>query len=482
MRAPNALVRLAPLAAALLLAGLSLLSGCSTRNALAPNVPPQTGIFVQGPVDTVNHLVHLYWFGNDTDGFVTGFELRFLNPLAPADTQWVRTERTDSLISVYTPTGLSEPVFEVRAIDDDGAVDPTPATQSFTFSNQAPTVNFQNEPGFADSTFAVVTLQWIAADPDGDGTKMTYRVWLNGHESEAEIVSQKGVTLSMNKFLEGGQLLSGYRTVYLQGIDDGGRAGNIDSTRWFVRAPVSGTRARLLLIDDVPSSNPANFTTDTAWTNTAARNLASDQWSLLRLEFTQPFRSADDVRQTFAMFENVIWYRGTQTNFSTLLRDYQDGIADYIDGGGSFFLEGLNLIEGLAANGPLREDWVTDYLGSRRLIPYETSLPGDSSTTWGISTNRILRSTLLADSLRAAGIFSGLRGFDVLDTNQVLLWAPPNQLTQLNQFNVPVAVSVPHPGGGRMTIITGPMRGLDGFRTVPRFLAKVFQLLGLTGP
>ncbi len=478
MRISTPFLRAWPLGLLMLLA---LLAGCSVRKTFVPNVPPETGLFVQGQLDTVNHLVHLYWYGNDADGFVTGFDLRLTSPQAPADTQWIRTTRTDSLIAAYTPTGLSEPVFEVRAIDDDGAVDPTPATQQFTFTNKAPTVNFQGEPGINDSTFASVTLNWFGADPDGDGTKMVYRVWLNGNEANADFTSNKFITIATDRFRQGGQLLSGPRTVYVQGIDDGGRAGNIDSTTWYVRAPVSGTRARLLLIDDVPSANPANFTTDTAWTNTAVRNLAPDEWSLLRLEFTQPFRSSEDVRQTFDLFENVIWYRGTQTGFSTLLNDYHDGIAAYMDGGGSFFIEGLNLIQGLAATGPLPEDWVTRYCGSRGLLKYETSLPGDSSTTWGISNARILRSTLLADSLRAAGIFSGLRGFDVLDTNDVLLWAPPNQLTQLNQTNIPVAVTVRLGSGGRMTIITGPMRGLDGFRTVPRFLAKTFELLGLTG-
>jgi len=461
---------------------VALVAGCSTKNMLVPNLPPNTGLFIQGQIDTVNHVVHLYWYGTDTDGFVEAFDVRFMNPLAPADTQWVRTTRTDSLIAAYTPTGLSMPVFEVRAIDDDGAVDPTPATQAFTFTNQAPTVSLLSPPGVNDTTFASVTLSWFGADPDGDGTKMVYRVWLDTDSANANVVSSKSFTIPTSQFRQNGQLLSGYRTAHVMGIDDGGRAGNVASTTWFVRAPTSGTRARLLLIDDIPSSNPTNFTSDTLYTNTATRNMQPDEWSLLRLEFTQPFKSIEDVRQTFALFENVMWYRGTQTSFSTLLLNYQDAFADYIGSGGSFFLEGLNLIQGLAANGPLREDWVTDYLGSRGLLKFETSLPGDSSTAWGISNTRLVRSSLLADSLRSAGIFAGLRGFDVVDTNQIVLYAPPGTLAQAHSVNVPVALSVPQPGGGRMTIVTVPMRGMDGLRTAPRVLAKMFQLLGLTGP
>ncbi|HYM80726.1 MAG TPA: hypothetical protein VEY91_04845, partial [Candidatus Limnocylindria bacterium] len=81
--------------------------GCSPKSTLVPNVPPETSLFVQGPVDTVNHVVHLFWFGSDPDGDVAGFEVRFKNPDAPADTQWTVTTRTDSLFTVFTPTGVS---------------------------------------------------------------------------------------------------------------------------------------------------------------------------------------------------------------------------------------------------------------------------------------------------------------------------------------------------------------------------------------
>ncbi|TFG89349.1 MAG: hypothetical protein E4H17_00845, partial [Gemmatimonadales bacterium] len=70
---------------------LTLLAGCGTKGTLKPNTPPDTRIFVQGPVDTVNHNIHLYWFGTDVDGTVRGFEIRLLDslPVALADTGWV---------------------------------------------------------------------------------------------------------------------------------------------------------------------------------------------------------------------------------------------------------------------------------------------------------------------------------------------------------------------------------------------------------
>ena len=40
---------------------LALVAGCAKKKILAvENLPPETTLFVQGALDTVNHVVHLY--------------------------------------------------------------------------------------------------------------------------------------------------------------------------------------------------------------------------------------------------------------------------------------------------------------------------------------------------------------------------------------------------------------------------------------
>ena len=178
----------------LLLAGLvSAIASCAKKKEVfAPNLPPETLVFVRGSLDTVAHVVHLYWFGSDPDGNVVDFQVRFVNPSAPSDTQWVstahddsaRTLITDSLFVVYTPDGFSAPRFEVRAVDDRGAVDPSPAVQVFKFKNDAPLITLTGSPPIPDSTFASATLAWRAVDPDGDAGRMTFRAWLDGLTGE----------------------------------------------------------------------------------------------------------------------------------------------------------------------------------------------------------------------------------------------------------------------------------------------------------
>ena len=77
------------------------------------------------------------------------------------------------------------------------------------------------------------------------------------------------------------------------------------------------------------------------------------------------------------------------------------------------------------------------------------------------------------------GGYGQLRGFAVRDTQDVAVWARTGNLTDGNAFDVPVAVSVSEPGGGRLVAVTFPLRSANKFGTVARFLAKVFQQLGL---
>ena len=481
---------------------MALACGCAKKKILSvANLPPETTLFVQGPVDTVSNLVHLYWFGSDPDGSVAAFELRFKNPAQPADTQWVLTARTDSVMTVFAPSGFTAPVFEVRAIDNEGLRDPTPAREDFKFSNQSPTVTFTPRLHMTDTTYASVTLAWIGTDPDGEAGAIRYQVGLDTIPSALSLVSGTSATLDTTSFkIAGVYPTTRPRQAFIRAIDGGGRASGWDSVRWVVRAPsAAGIHPRLLLIDDVPSSNPANFGVDTMWSNNVARDLPAGSFSILRLEFTQPFRSEKDVLQTFRQFDGVVWYRHTQGTFSTLLSGYQDALAGYLDGGGKLVLEGRNLIGGENSVGPLRGDWVTRYLGSTALIRSPITGRADSTVSWSISPgyidtvdsapvlrNIILRSPAYRDSMWNRSGVEGLRGFEVKDTSYVALWAADSALSPRVPRSIPVAVTVPVPESrtdwGRIVMFTLPVRGANGYFNAPAILFKVFQQLGLSGP
>ena len=504
--------------------GLVLLAaGCGQRkNTLVPNLSPETTVFVRGPVDIVNHRIHIYWFGTDPDGEVVAYQMRFVPSGGSANPNWETVQCampgrcTDSLFTLYTgDSSLIHTQFEIRAVDNQGLVDPTPAVQPFRLTNQAPAARFSNKfrwfPGdptrISDSTFASASLSWTVDDPDGGGPGLRYRLWLDGNEAAYDSTTEKSFTVPSARFLQGGRYLSGPRTLYLQAVDDGGNAGPVDATTWFVRAP--GRRdpvhRSLLVIDDSRSTAANNLSVDTLYVQTLRRNNFPDSsYAILRLEFSNPFRTATDLRQTLAQFDAVAWYFGYDFHSPgdyyapTTLRTYQDVVGEFILGGGRVMLEGLNLIEGRDTFGALREDFLTRYANTNReVVQFNASF---QDSTAGISqanqANLRLRSSLYADAVvqmapvpsAGQGISPGLRCFVENDSSQVAYWVIAGQLTNLDPYygsrDVPLGISV-RQASGRVIVLGTTSRSLIATPTTPfanRPLARLlFGKNGLNG-
>lgn len=502
------IVRRALAAAGLLLAGSALaLSGCAkAKGTVKPNVPPETFIFVtSNSPSPVNHVVRLHWYGSDIDGDVVAFDLRLLNPSRPADSAWTRivtgpNKGYDSLFTIYTPTGTTMPVFEVRAIDNAGAADPEPARETFTFTNGAPIVAFLAVPALTDTTIGTVTAQWGVSDPDGSHPPL-YRVWLNSDPTIYDSTTSTTFTVPSARFYRAGNYFTGRCTLNVQALDDGGRLGPVASTIWTVRAPTSNPaapRGRLLIIDDVPSNSftSTNFSIDSIYANTAARNLPAGSYSVLRLQFSKPFRSASDLAQTFRLFDAVVWYRGFETSAQTLFQNYPDTILAYSQQGGRLYIEAQYLMLGTNALGWMPERVVSQYMKNSTLDLWNQPNPPDSSAGWAVLAGRRARSSAINDSIQFAQTSipipqerPGVRAFTVIDTSDVLFWAMPGAMDPANADPLPIALNLRQPGGGRLQVLTFPLRNTiptGGAAVTPpsRLLAKILfdPMNGLFAP
>lgn len=105
------------------------------------NKEPETAV-TSGPVDSSDafYRVHLFWKGFDTDGMIRGFEY------AVDDTSrnelWIPTVKTDSVFVFNTATDGSQLQrryhrYFVRAIDNEGKEDPSPAVIEFFAETEA---------------------------------------------------------------------------------------------------------------------------------------------------------------------------------------------------------------------------------------------------------------------------------------------------------------------------------------------------------
>jgi hypothetical protein len=488
-----------------LIALLAALQGCgTTKKMFVGNIPPETELSVQSvspdSLRAVNHLVRLHWFGSDPDGDVVAYEVRFFNDSAPADTSWVRLncatgDCTDSLFTIHSPTGFTHARFEVRAVDNKGAVDPTPAVQTFGFLNTAPVCHILAGPGVTDSTYASVTITWNVDDVGGDLSKLSFRVYLDGNAAGYDSVYSGGPTATFTvpsfRFVQSGQWRTGYRWVFVQALDDGGRVGPPDSLRWFVRAPNGGTmpatsRGRALLVDNSLSTAQNDARVDTLYSNTLFRNLPVGTFSVLHLDRDNAFRSAQDLAQTFRQFEAVIWYRGYDVSATSaaVLAAYQDSIGAYVEHGGRLYLEGDNLFAGPQPSTypapPVRSDFVTKYLNAR-LVKYYDIAFGDSTVAWGNRTAgdnppSVFRSSTLQDSLRLTGFqtIASIRLLLPSDTTQVAFWALRGALQPPNPVDGAVAMTARQPSGGRVVVVTFSLRDAQPtYASSSRLLAKL---------
>jgi hypothetical protein len=187
------------------LAILLTLFGCERKLEKNSNREPNTiiapeSINLTGD-DRLNSVVFLSWFGTDVDGYVAKYELSLDN------INWVTTTSNDSTFSFTLNPGsdTTDIDFYVRAIDNEGLIDPSPAYLKVPLKNTPPVVFF-NESGFPqDSTNIVTTFTWTAKDADGDETitkaylKANQGDWLEIEVNEKMIslvpqnVSQTGV-------------------------------------------------------------------------------------------------------------------------------------------------------------------------------------------------------------------------------------------------------------------------------------------------
>jgi hypothetical protein len=180
---------------------LGVVGGCSTNTEMGgvriPNAAPDTRVTGQPPtLLEASYAVEFRWTGADPDGRIKGFQWKMsdngVDGISPQDTltvdpltgavlhPWMFTAATDSTFLVLadqagfpgdgnSPRSYRSHSLFVRAIDEKGAVDPTPAYISFTSTTIVPTsrVDFPSLGGI--SAYAVpptVNIGWTGQDTD----------------------------------------------------------------------------------------------------------------------------------------------------------------------------------------------------------------------------------------------------------------------------------------------------------------------------
>ncbi len=212
-----------------------------------PNLPPDTflSLFPDSVIAPGSTLKKIRWWGDDPDGLVAGFRISF------DSVNWGYTTKNDSTFILSISGNDSTFRFFAASVDNQGLIDPTPATNLYPVINTPPEVTFDAGTEIPDSTYPVASFKWTGTDLDGDETIRYYQYSLNDTNNFRRVSSTVNVlTLTQDS----GLAINSNNILYLRAEDNAGALSPIvrmpDTSRtWFVR-PVT---SRILMIRDIPS-------------------------------------------------------------------------------------------------------------------------------------------------------------------------------------------------------------------------------------
>ena len=296
---------------------LLFFTACRDRVTDAPNEnqSPETRLFLlpDNDLTTSTSRQILHWSGDDPDGRVVGFVHTF-DSRAPeitawkvgaTDPFWKFTESNKDTFSLRFGGKDTVFVFRVKAVDDQGAADPTAASQRFPVKNSPPVVNFVPGTETPDTTFTVATFTWIGSDLDGDNTIARYEYALDNPNGVWKQLppTTTSLTLKQNDGLTPGQHI-----LYLRALDIAGTTSPVvrmpaTGSGWVVIPPVG----RYLVIDDF-LGEPAATTFYRTTLDTLVR-----AYSVLRIK-DKPAPQRLLFQETLSLFDRVIWYADSQPN------------------------------------------------------------------------------------------------------------------------------------------------------------------------
>ena len=342
---------------------LALASGCDTdiTGTALENQAPETQLSVRDSslvdnlagADRLTSTVLIAWTGTDADGFVRAFDIRFYtaeSPPAGPEDGWSTTTRNDSLVLLPIPRGgrIADVVFEVRAVDNEDAKDPTPARTVFPIQNAPPTLRFSQFELPPDTTFSVISFSWTADDPEGpsnldrieislnDSTRFTvlppdvdFITLLGDVDRNNPTQREVGARIFYGRAFQNsgetlpGLLLDADNTFYVRAVDQTDTTSTLQRYSWYVKRP----QGEVLYVNDYRKST--SQTIQRLHLDLLSEYLPDDV-SIDIWDISQPFGTgaagntprsnalpsspAPTLQQQLALYDYIYWVSTNATN------------------------------------------------------------------------------------------------------------------------------------------------------------------------
>lgn len=346
-------------------------SGCARKTSPAwPNVPPNTtlaNIPVDG--DTLFALATLHWDGEDDDGYIVGYEYRYVTyHVLKGDSavqEWKFTDQTRETIAFESSDALNRQRFQVRAVDNVGDVDPTPAEKVFfTYQTVFPTTEILT-PAQKQQFFAIdqTTDWWLgihlifrARDQDGEVVEYAWAV----DDGDWHWMPDTAVYIGPEHFspLEGKHRIRASCRDNTNLVDPVGDEVDVELIRPTFSKPI------LIIDETVESKFPFGLSYQDADVDSFYTRIfgTRDSWDYEK--------NGMPPKKVLGEYKLLVWHAD---NYFTYERDVHrlpqhiNDIIDYLNVGGDFIMGGWRILKSFAHAEPFpktfREgDFIYDYL------------------------------------------------------------------------------------------------------------------------
>lgn len=302
----------------------------------------------------LNSIVSVSWYGTDPDGYVKGFELSFDR------SNWTFTTAQDSTFTFSISSGSDTVDVDlyIRAVDNEGAKDPTPSYLKIPIKNTPPSVSFDDKLIIPDSTFLVATTEWKAEDLDGIETITNVYIKINNgnwteiskNQNVISLVPQNpeatdtiqsllyyGSDINPQNQLIDGLVLNDTNKIFIKVLDQAGTESEIDTSNvFYMRSKVED----LLVVGGVQAAHDDYKT---------ILNNASIQYDFLNLTVSngiyRPFLWNITFRLQLSFYDKLFFYSdetpllNPYTNTSAIvLESAASSLQFYANSGGKYFI------------------------------------------------------------------------------------------------------------------------------------------------
>ncbi len=300
--------------------------------------------------DTLFALITLHWDGEDDDGFIESYQYRYItHHLFVMDSvvqEWQDTKETSLTIAFESSDDLNYQKFQVRAVDNTGDVDPSPATKHF-YTRQ--TIFPESDILYPTSDqifFAVeqtsdwwegIKLTFTAQDEDGAVVEYAWAV----DDGDWNWTTDTTLFIHPDYFIP----LQGEHKIRITARDNTNLTDPVgDSVRVNLIKPTF--EKEILIIDETLENKfpPGVTANDDSVDNFYADIFGVDeQWDYEK--------NAMPSKDILGQYQLIIWHADnafTSDRDPHKLPEHIDDIMDYLDVGGNFIMSGWRILKSFA--------------------------------------------------------------------------------------------------------------------------------------